>query len=100
MNNDQFASARRALRMLKALGGAAFTGVSNSDLATALGDTRSNVSRMLAVLVDEGFATRLDSGRYAPSVALLQLAHRHAEHTAALQARINEVTQRIVAGGD
>jgi DNA-binding IclR family transcriptional regulator len=91
-------SAQRALRVLKALRGATFTGLSNTDVAKALGETPSNVSRSLAVLVEEGFVLRLDNGRYAHSVALLQIAQAHADHTARLQARMSETTQRIAAG--
>jgi len=90
--------ARRALRMLMAMRGTTLTGVSNGELAQALGESAPNVSRMLQVLVDEGFATQLENGRYAPSIALLQIAQAHAEHIARAQARITEVQQRIAAG--
>lgn len=89
---------RRALRILKAMRGATFTGVSNAELAKALGETAPNVSRALDVLVDEGFAVRLDNGRYAHSIALLQIAQAHADHAARLQQRMTETAQRITAG--
>jgi DNA-binding IclR family transcriptional regulator len=89
---------RRALRILKAMRGATFTGVSNAELAKALGETAPNVSRALDVLVDEGFAVRLDNGRYAHSIALLQIAQAHADHAARLQQRLTETAQRIAAG--
>lgn len=91
-------SAQRALRILKALRGATFTGVSNSEIAKSLSLSPSNVSRSLDVLIEEGFVIRLDSGRYAHSVALLQIAQAHADHTLRLQARMSETAQRIAAG--
>lgn len=91
-------SAQRALRILKALRGHTFTGASNSEIATSLGLSPSNVSRSLDVLVEEGFVVRLDNGRYAHSVALLQIAQAHADHTLRLQARMSETAQRIAAG--
>jgi DNA-binding IclR family transcriptional regulator len=91
-------STRRALRVLKALRGATFTGVSNVELAKALGETPPNISRSLDVLVDEGFVVRLDNGRYAHSIALLQIAQAHADHAARLQQRLTETAQRIAAG--
>lgn len=91
-------AARRALRMVMAMKGCTFTGVSNAELVASLGDSASNVSRTLEVLIDEGFATRLDNGRYAPSVALLQISQAHAEEVARLNSRIAEINQRITAG--
>ena len=90
--------ARRALRAVMAMRGTTLTGISNNELAQAMGDSAPNVSRTLQVLVDEGFATKLDNGRYAPSIALLQIAQAHAEHMARMQARLTEVQQRIAAG--
>ena len=91
-------SAQRALRILKALRGATFTGISNSEIAKSLGLSPSNVSRSLEVLIEEGFVIRLDNGRYAHSVSLLQIAQAHADHTLRLQARMSETAQRIAAG--
>ncbi len=95
---EPLAAPRLALRMLTAMRGTTFTGVSNSELAQTLSAPPSQVSRMLQVLVDEDFATRLHTGRYAPSIALLQIAQAHAEHCAQIQTRISEVNQRITAG--
>lgn len=96
--SENFGSARRVLRVLMAMRGATFTGVSNSDLAATLQESASNISRALQVLVEEGFVTKLDNGRYAHSIALLQIAQGHADHTARLTARMAETAQRIAAG--
>jgi hypothetical protein len=43
-------------------------------------------------------ATRLDTGRFALSIATLQIAQAHAEEMARAQNRINEINQRVLAG--
>jgi len=91
-------AAARVLRVLKALRGYTVTGVSNTELTKALGESPSNVTRALVTLIDEGLAVKLDNGRFAHSVQMLQIAQAHAEHTARLQHRISEINQRIAAG--
>ncbi|SFQ51674.1 hypothetical protein SAMN05216177_1271, partial [Ectopseudomonas toyotomiensis] len=46
----------------------------------------------------EGLAVKLDNGRFAPSIALLQIAQAHANEMGAAQHRINEINQRVLAG--
>lgn len=89
--------ARRVLRILLAMRGATFTGVSNVELCKATGESAPNITKALHVLADEGFVTRLDNGRYAHSVTLLQIAQAHADHTLRLHARMTEISQRIGA---
>lgn len=91
-------SARRALRVLKALRGHTHTGLANVELAQALDESAVNICRALEALEAEGLATKLANGRWAHSVALLQIAQAHAEHTARLTARISETNARIAAG--
>lgn len=91
-------SGLRILKVLKALKGHTITGVSNTDLANALGDSPSNINRALNTLIEEGLAIKLENGRFAHSVQMLQIAQAHAEHVAKLQSRIQEINQRIVAG--
>ncbi|OJT38439.1 helix-turn-helix domain-containing protein [Serratia plymuthica] len=91
-------SATRTLRVLIALKGHTMTGLSNGELAKALNVSPANISRDLATLVEVGLAIQLDNGRYAHSIQMLQIATAHAEHMARMQARMNETTQRIMAG--
>jgi DNA-binding IclR family transcriptional regulator len=86
------------LRAIKALSGHTLDGVSNIELAQALGIPASGVTRIMATLIAEGFATKLDNGRFAPSVALLQIAQRTANELTNGSNRIHELTQRITAG--
>ncbi|MFJ4141444.1 helix-turn-helix domain-containing protein [Pseudomonas sp. NPDC089734] len=88
----------RVLRVLKALKGHTVTGLSNTELAQLAGDSPSNITRAMQTLIEEGLAVKLDNGRFAHSVGMLQIAQAHAEHMARLQGRMQEINQRIAAG--
>lgn len=91
-------SGARVLRVLKALKGHTLYGIANGELAKALGESPATINRCLNTLIAEGLATRLDSGRFAPGMALLQLAQATANELSLAQAHINEVNQRMLAG--
>lgn len=91
-------AAARVLRALKALKGHTVTGLSNTELAHLTQDSPSNISRAMQTLVEEGLVVKLDNGRFAHSVGVLQIAQAHAEHMARLQDRMQEINQRIAAG--
>lgn len=91
-------SARSTLRVIAALRGHSITGLSNGELAKALAMTPATVNRCLNTLIAEGFAIKLDTGRFALSVALLQIAQSHANEMHNAQNRINELQQRVLAG--
>ena len=90
-------SARRALRVLKALRGHTLAGLSNTDLAKALGESPANITRYMDTLIESGFATRLDTGRFAPSIGFLQYAMATAEELQRAQARITGIQARITS---
>ncbi|MCO7612897.1 helix-turn-helix domain-containing protein [Pseudomonas protegens] len=91
-------AAARVLRVLKALKGHTVTGLSNNDLAQLTQDSPSNITRAMQTLIEEGLAVKLDNGRFAHSVGVLQIAQAHAEHMARLTNRMQEINQRIAAG--
>lgn len=91
-------AAGRVLRVLKALKGHTVTGLSNNELAQLTQDSPSNITRAVQTLIEEGLAVKLDNGRFAHSVAMLQIAQAHAEHMARLTQRMQEINQRIAAG--
>jgi IclR helix-turn-helix domain. len=86
------------LRVLKALKGHTVTGLSNSELAFLTQDSPSNITRAMQTLIEEGLAVKLDNGRFAHSVGVLQIAQAHAEHMVRLTGRMQEINQRIAAG--
>ncbi|PMY62103.1 MULTISPECIES: helix-turn-helix domain-containing protein [Pseudomonas] len=91
-------AAARVLRVLKALKGHTVTGLSNTELAQLTQDSPSNITRAMQTLIEEGLAVKLDNGRFAHSVGVLQIAQAHAEHMARLTNRMQEINQRIAAG--
>ncbi|HCT5932771.1 TPA: helix-turn-helix domain-containing protein [Klebsiella pneumoniae] len=91
-------SGSRILRVLKALKGSTLNGRSNSELAKALDESPANINRALNTLIEEGLAQKLDNGRFALSVQLLQIALAHSNEMARAQGRIDEMNQRIVSG--
>ena len=91
-------SGARCLRVMKALRGQTLSGLSNSDIAKALSIPPSAVTRCMNTLISEGFATKLDNGRFALSVAALQIAQAHADEMTRATNRIHELNQRVAAG--
>ncbi|HAT1685148.1 TPA: helix-turn-helix domain-containing protein [Klebsiella oxytoca] len=88
----------RGLRILKALKGKSLHGLSNKELAKALGESEANISRAISSLIKEGMVQRLDTGRYAPGMQLLFIAQAFSNEMATAQARIAELNQRVLAG--
>lgn len=91
-------ASQRVLRVLAALKGHTLDGLSNGEIAQGLGESAVNISRALAVLVGEGFVTKLETGRYAPSIATLQIAQAHANEMARVNDLMSEINQRVMAG--
>ncbi|CNJ03831.1 IclR helix-turn-helix domain [Yersinia aldovae] len=97
-------SVTRALRIIKALKGYTNFGLSNKEISEATGESAVNVSRMLNVLVEEGFVDRVyDNGggghsKYAHSIQLLQIAQACINEDERLSARLEEKRRRIRAG--
>ncbi|EDO2134352.1 helix-turn-helix domain-containing protein [Salmonella enterica] len=100
MSENVNTSLRRGLRILKALKGKSLPGLSNKELAKALGESEANISRAMGALIEEGMAQRLESGRYAPGMQLLYIAQAFSNEMAAGQARIAELNQRVLAGSN
>lgn len=92
------ASALKVLMVWEALKGHTLTGLSNAELVALTRQSAPNVSRALNTLVEGGYVTRYDSGRYAHSIKTLQIAQAHANHMAAFATRSAEIDQRIAAG--
>lgn len=93
-------TAIRALKILLLMKGHTLTGLSNKQLAESLDEAPSAIALSLNSLESEGFVAQLENGRYAHSVALLQIAEAHRQHVERFQGRINEMTARIHAGAN
>lgn len=91
-------SGARVLKVLIALRGNTLTGVSNGELAKALNESPATINRCLNTLIAEGLAIKLDSGRYAHSVKMLQIATAYVAEMERMQSRITEINQRVAAG--
>ncbi len=91
-------SASKVLRAFKALKGHTLNGLSNIELAKALNESAPQITRVMETLISEWLAQRLDNGRYALSIAALQIAQAHATEMASASARIAEINRRVVAG--
>lgn len=83
---------------MKALKGKSLHGLSNRELAKALGESDANITRTMGVLIAEGMVQRLETGRYVPGMQLLYIAQAFSNEMAAGQARIAELNQRVLAG--
>ncbi|CAD5107211.1 helix-turn-helix domain-containing protein [Zestomonas carbonaria] len=90
-------SALRTLRVLKALRGHTLNGLANVELAKALDESPANINRCLNTLIEAGFATKLETGRFAPSIGFLQYAMATMDELNRASARINEIQARISA---
>jgi DNA-binding IclR family transcriptional regulator len=91
------ASGLRLLKIIKLLKGRSLTGLSHTEIAQALATPKPTISRDLATLVQEGFVTKLESDRYALSVAMLAIAEAHRMEMERARQRIQELEQRVGA---
>lgn len=91
-------AAHRVLEVLVLLKGQTLNGLSNSEIAKAMDETPVNISRALSILHDVGLVTKLETGRWAHSIKVLQIAQAHADAMTAAQNRIMEINSRIAAG--
>jgi DNA-binding IclR family transcriptional regulator len=98
MSIDKANSAARVLRVMKALKGHSLDGISNGELAKALNESPSAITRALQIMIEENMAIKLDNGRFALSVAALQIAQAHTNELARANQRIAELSQRVSAG--
>jgi DNA-binding IclR family transcriptional regulator len=98
MQKESLKPIRKAASILRALKGRSLTGLRNKDLAAAAGLSPPEVTRVCAVLIEEGFVTQSETGAYSLSVSLLQIAAAHASEVGSAMSRIQELDQRVRAG--
>ena len=95
MSNNKPNTAQRTLRIIKALQHRSYLGMSNKELAEATGESAVNISRALAILVDEGFVHKLKTNDYAFTPLFAQIATKHLAEIDFNIQRAEEVKQRI-----
>ena len=89
---------QRVLDVLKVLRGHSLDGLSNKDIASALGCPASAVTRATTDLIEAGLVVKLDNGRFAHSIQMLQIAVAHSREIEKASARFSELNQRVAAG--
>lgn len=86
---------KRALKIIKAMRSATFSGISVTELAASLGTSAANICRDLDDLASEGMVEKRDDGRYQLSVALLQIATAYQADYNRMSSRLAEINSRI-----
>ena len=86
---------QRLLRVFIALDVHPIIGLSNKDLSVGLGMTPTQISRDLDDLIASGLVVKLDNGNYAYGIKTLQIAERFRKQQERLNARLQELENRI-----
>ena len=93
------AAVRRVCRIFRVLQGRALTGLSLTEITRALKEPNaSTVLRTLEALAEESMVIKLDSGNWALSVLMMQIAASTDAEINRMGTRLNELKQRIGAG--
>lgn len=87
--------AQRLLRVFLAMDAHPVIGISNKELSDGLGLTPSQVSRDIDDLVTSGLVIKLENGNYAYGIKTLQIAERFRKQQERLNARLQELENRI-----
>ncbi len=86
---------KRALKIIKAMRSATFSGISVTELSKAINTSAANICRDLDDLVSEGMVEKRDDGRYQLSVAMLQIASAYQADYNRMSSRLSEINNRI-----
>lgn len=95
MNREKMNSATRVLRIIKVMQHRSYLGMSNKEIAEAIGESAVNVSRALAVLIAEGFVHKLTTNDFAFTPFFAQIATKHLAEIDFNIQRAEETKQRI-----
>ncbi len=95
--DSKAASVRRSHKIVELLAGRFFDGVSNKELAQALGTHPVNICRDLEVLAEIGYVKKLENGRWALTARPLGIMQAYTQQYETLQTRMNETTRSIMA---
>lgn len=99
MAKQDNSAVRRVCRMLQVLKGHSVEGLALAEITKALGEQNpSTVMRTLDTLADESLVIKLDTGRWALSILMLQIAAATESEISRKSLRLTELKQRIAAG--
>lgn len=87
----------RVLHILNALKGHSLDGKSLREVAQQTKIPEPTVTRILATMIAEGFATQLDNGRYALSHRMLGIAQAHMDEVSRARSYLDQLEQRVQA---
>lgn len=85
---------QRILKVLLALAGHEFEGMTPTELATAVAASQQNITRDLDNLKTAGLAERLETGRWRLGPKTIQVAVAFQVHLDRHQRRLDEINQR------
>lgn len=94
------AATRRSHRIVELLAGRFFDGMTNKDLAAAVGTSAVNMCRDLATLENLGYVRKLENGCWGLTTKPLIIMKRYANHYESLQERMAETNRNIFAGAN
>lgn len=90
----------RTLAVLAALKGRSISGASVTEIAKSTRIPAPTVTRILATMIDDGYALKLHNERYAMSARMLSIAQAHANEISRTTDYMNELNQRVHAGAN
>lgn len=83
------------IRTMKALNGYTLSGLSITELSKAINASPANVTRYLNTLVSEDMSRKLENGRYALGIGMIQIAQTTASDLLKNRDEIDDILRRI-----
>lgn len=88
-------SGAMVLKVQKILTGHTLSGLSNGEVAKALKVSPANATRYLNTLISEGMARKLENGRYALGIGMIQIAQTTTSDLLKNRDEIDDILHRI-----
>ena len=98
MKPETNAAVRRSWAIFEMLSGRCLDGMSNKELAEAIGTSAVNITRDLQTLESIGMAKKMENGRWSLTSRALVPVQRFSNHYQTMQTRMEETRRAIQAG--
>lgn len=98
MKQTSNAATRRSHKIIEILATRYFDGLSNKELARAVGTSEVNICRDLKTLADIGYLKRAENGNWVLSPKPISIFFSYYNHYEKLKARMEETHRNILAG--